>query len=64
MFGVPVQNSHDVLVPEAFSLNNFVPEKFFGEAKYMSMNGPKILECDCLMKAFFVEHNYLKKLLL
>ena len=40
----------------SFSLNNFAPEEFFGGAKSVSMNVPKILECDRTMKAFsFVE---------
>ena len=39
------------------SLNNFAPEEFFGEAKSVSMNGPKFSNATGIMKAFLVERN-------
>ena len=39
----------------SFSLNNFTPEEFFGEAKSVSMNGPKFSNATGIMKAFLVE---------
>ena len=44
----------------SFALNNFAPEKFFGEAKFVTMNTPqnsKNVDFDCIMKAFFDERN-------
>ena len=45
----------------SFALNNFAPEKFFGEAKFLTMNTPqKFQECRFRLhqEAFsFVERN-------
>ena len=44
----------------SFALNNFAPENFFGEAKFVTMNtlkNPKNVDFDCIMKAFFDERN-------
>ena len=44
----------------SFALNNFAPENFFGGAKFVTMNTPqnsKTVDFDCIMKAFFDEHN-------
>ena len=46
-----------------FSLNNFAPEKFFGGGQIRVDERSKILECDSIMKAFFVEYNHINSVL-
>ena len=41
----------------SFALNNLAPQKFFGGGQIRVDERSKILDCDRLMKAFFVERN-------
>ena len=43
----------------SFALNNFATEKFFGgRGEQIGDECSKILDCDRIMKAFFVKRNY------